>query len=441
MSMGFVGCDNYELPNPPAQSNPATAPFDTDNIVITPLEDEANTVLDLKALNDADQMAPLADIQLSNWPAEYELMLTMYMSLNPEMFPLTTVPVKVVDGVVCVEPDVLEGAFKRLTKNPAEATVYVNYSAMAALTEGSKLYIGGPDYHFGSHTIKVLPFAADAVIEDSYYLLHNGTKTALNHSSENPYDDPVFNVVVEITEDEAAAGYEWQLVPASGNPVMGGAGLTGDLQEGLTGKVSLSGPVMFTFDLEARTYEILNAYTVLYTPGASNGWSQAESQTLYTSDYQKYSGWINVVDQFKFCATLDWAVNWGVGAAEGTLAPDGENIAPGADGVYYASVNLTELTYALTRIETCGVIGAATEYGWDAQTNLTQSADNPLVWEGKVKFGDGLWKIRFNDNWDYNLGGDMANLTEGGSDIPSPGVGEYTVKVDLSQSPYIVTVQ
>ena len=34
LSMGFVACENYDLPNPPAQSNPADAIFKAENLTI-----------------------------------------------------------------------------------------------------------------------------------------------------------------------------------------------------------------------------------------------------------------------------------------------------------------------------------------------------------------------------------------------------------------------
>ena len=65
-----------------------------------------------------------------------------------------------------------------------------------------------------------------------------------------------------------------------------------------------------------------------------------------------------------------------------------------------------------------------------------------MIYRGTINFkGSGEWKIRFNDNWDYNLGGNMDNLTVGGDNIKTPGAGNKTVTVDLSKFPYTVTVQ
>ena len=90
--------------------------------------------------------------------------------------------------------------------------------------------------------------------------------------------------------------------------------------------------------------------------------------------------------------------------------------------------------------ETLGVIGDATPGAWDNSTALTPSADF-LVWTGDVEFkAGGEWKLRANNAWDVNLGGDMNNLSKDGSNIATPGEGVYTVTLDLSKLPYTVSV-
>jgi long-subunit fatty acid transport protein len=143
-----------------------------------------------------------------------------------------------------------------------------------------------------------------------------------------------------------------------------------------------------------------------------------------------------------------WLVSAGVRhtnygfAEEGKLSTDGGagNINAGANGLYWCQVNTTELTYSLYLAETLGVIGDATPGAWDNSTALTPSADF-LVWTGDVEFkAGGEWKLRANNAWDVNLGGDMNNLSKDGSNIATPGEGVYTVTLDLSKLPYTVSV-
>lgn len=63
-----------------------------------------------------------------------------------------------------------------------------------------------------------------------------------------------------------------------------------------------------------------------------------------------------------------------------------------------------------------------------------------MVWKGKLTVADGQgWKIRCNDNWDINLGGDLKALTVGGDNI-SVAAGTYNVTLDLTNVPYSITL-
>jgi hypothetical protein len=153
-------------------------------------------------------------------------------------------------------------------------------------------------------------------------------------------------------------------------------------------------------------------------------------------------GFAHLDGEFKFTNAADWNhTNYGF-AEEGKLSTDGGagNINAGANGLYWCQVNTTELTYSLYLAETLGVIGDATPGAWDNSTALTPSADF-LVWTGDVEFkAGGEWKLRANNAWDVNLGGDMNNLSKDGSNIATPGEGVYTVTLDLSKLPYTVSV-
>lgn len=448
MSMGFVACDSYELPNPPAQSNPQVAPFDTDNInvtAVTPAEGETLAALDLKAYNDENKMVPVGNLKLEDWPENYDLNLTMHMSLNEDMSAAQTIPAAVDGDKVVVAPDELQAAIQSITKDPAEKTVWVEYSATAGIDGNVNYYIGGPDFRFGKYSIAVKPFPVAYVIEDEYYLVSGDNKLKMNHSDVSPYDDPVFSLVTEIPADQAAAGFEWSIVSASGKTFGGTADETGTLTEGdAKGVTNLAGSVMFEINMETLAYSVFSAYEFIYTPGNSNGWNQAASNALTTTDYVTYSGWAYLNGEWKFDATLDWKKPFGNSGEEGKLStdPGAGNLPCETPGVYYLTMNISQLTYSMTLMESCGLIGDATPAGWDGQTNLTQDAENPMIWTGKVNFaGAGEWKIRFNDNWDFNLGGDMLNLSQGGANIPTPGEGEKTVTVNLSTIPYVVTVE
>ncbi len=75
------------------------------------------------------------------------------------------------------------------------------------------------------------------------------------------------------------------------------------------------------------------------------------------------------------------------------------------------------------------VIGDATAGAWDSDQNLFhKEAGGVHTWYGVVTFGDtGEYKFRANDGWDINYGGDLANLSNGGGNIPTPGAGAWYI--------------
>lgn len=118
----------------------------------------------------------------------------------------------------------------------------------------------------------------------------------------------------------------------------------------------------------------------------------------------------------------------------------GDNIAP-EEGSYVVYVDLAKGTMSLGKIESIGLIGSATELGWDGQTNFTYNAETGAMELKAVTLGEGAYKIRVNDNWGnpwedpkaYNMGGSADELVFGGADIASePGV--YDVTLNLSTS-------
>ena len=53
--------------------------------------------------------------------------------------------------------------------------------------------------------------------------------------------------------------------------------------------------------------------------------------------------------------------------------------------------------------------------------------------------GAGEYKIRCNDAWDIDFGGDPQDLDFKGGNIATPGEGTYDVTVDFSILPYTIT--
>lgn len=184
-------------------------------------------------------------------------------------------------------------------------------------------------------------------------------------------------------------------------------------------------------------------YPMLYVPGAGNGWN-FESGWLNTSDFASYYGFVLLGNEFKVTNAPKWGEKeWGAGDEEGTLKAGGDNVKGDWDGgLYWMTVNLRQLTFNTTKIEKIGTIGDFEGNSWVSDHDeLTQSADNKLIWTATVTFTKTTeWKLRCNEAWDINLGGQLDNLTNGGANITT-AAGTYVLTLNLTTVPYTMTME
>lgn len=109
-----------------------------------------------------------------------------------------------------------------------------------------------------------------------------------------------------------------------------------------------------------------------------------------------------------------------------------------AYGVYAWDVTLTDpdgnygtaKKVAITRV---GLIGNATPTGWDGDTPMEYDA-TAHVYRLTLTMTDGEYKIRFNEGWDYNLGGNISNLVQDGANLKVTA-GVYDIELDLNHWP------
>lgn len=305
--------------------------------------------------------------------------------------------------------------------------------------------LGGQDFYYAKRQGDVLPVDIELDVENTYYL--GGTiSQKMDHSDSHAYIDPTFVALFEVSTDQAAAGFEWYIVPGSVYGTTDPAQCYGPSGEktlalGGSGTITAPGRYRLTANMLDKTYELGLAYEVLYTPGTGNGWSQAASQQLYTNDYANYFGVTRTgaegeaEGKFKLCATLDWSINWGLDG--GVLTPDGTDIATVPAGLYWVVANLNSLTLSLLQVQSVGIIGLNGD--WDNDIVLTPNSDM-LVWTGEMTAAsDTKFKFRFNGGWDANLGGTFDKLVANGDDM-SVDAGTYAVTLDMTQVPYTCTL-
>lgn len=473
---GFVSCESYELPDPPAQSNPVPSVLDPSTLTVT--SDVTDQVYSLHAMEEASQNIEIATIVPEQVSKDIEFGATVFFSTDGfktqiELPANISLKADSTSYSVYITPEAMQKAYvEGISKNPKEKTLDMRM-LLSATAYGQEAIVGAPDNYYAAGTIRILPCPAEIDIESAYYIIGTSdgdwnfaNAVKFTHSDADVYDDPVFTAEVTITPEQAAAGWQWLVIPQStyteGKFVDATGGKYGvettgtDARYGklLPMKVDKDGTV--TFDPGAGTIKLSGTWTVtinlqegtysfasyLYTPGESNGWSQIQSQRLTTENCKDYYGYAYLSGTFKFTSAPNWdGTNYGAGTTPGTLSTDvdAKNLTVPAPGLYYCNVDIPALTYEFTPINTIGVIGDATPSGWGSDTALT-SSDNGLVWSGTMELKAGTFKFRANNDWDINLGGSLSELTLNGANITSPGAGTYEIILSLKTLPYTATI-
>ena len=197
-----------------------------------------------------------------------------------------------------------------------------------------------------------------------------------------------------------------------------------------TPTIAGAGTWIVTLDMINCTYTI--SKPILYMAGDANGWAQIDY--LASVDGSSFTGFMYLNQNgFKFCSEPNWdGTNYGATF----FSKEGDNIIMTEEAGYYkVDVDLSAKTYTLTPITTIGVIGDATEGGWDSDQDMTYVPYNsetkePGYWEIKdINLTTGAIKFRANDAWDISWGGDINSLTTNNGGNITVEAGTYDIKL------------
>lgn len=384
----------------------------------------------------------------------------MQVSDNPDFTNPRSVAVTSTDNVTFMaDAQSWDNAFRSLLgKAPDAKPNYVRFAAYVNMGS-QRSRIGSTDTWYCTTEMSVLPIDLGIVVEEAYYLVGtvNGWDLAsavkFSHSDKNVYDDPVFTLSIDLTSDEAQAGWWWKIVPESafaaqswdglyGVEINGDTAPVGNLfKDGQAGQLVTAGPQLFTIDMLSCTYSVTNAVPALWTPGNSNGWNVEASSQLATTDFTNYSGFLYLNGEWLMTPAPNWDNKYALGTGgPGTIAYNGSSNLPVPEqgaGLYWTNVNLGSLTYSTTPVTVIGMIGDFN--GWAGDVEMTPSEDM-LTWTATLTVEEGQgWKFRCNNDWAINLGGSIDNLTPDGANITvEPGT--YTVTLNLATRPYTATL-
>ncbi|GHA55307.1 SusE domain-containing protein [Pontibacter akesuensis] len=183
----------------------------------------------------------------------------------------------------------------------------------------------------------------------------------------------------------------------------------------------------------------------VFVPGAHQGWSPETAPALASVESNGiYMGIVSFMDasglEFKITPQRNWDMDYGMGAAPGTLAEKGGNLSVPAPDTYMITANLNNMTWSAAK-HSWGLIGDATPGGWDNDTNM-KYINSEGVWKLTTTLKAGKIKFRFNDAWELNYGDDDTSnnlLNQGGADINITSPGTYDIVLDLENDDDSVT--
>ncbi len=212
-------------------------------------------------------------------------------------------------------------------------------------------------------------------------------------------------------------------------------------------------PIYSTIKTKSLTpYDAVINYPMVYVPGSYQGWSPGGVYSeLYSYGFNStYQGIIRLIDttgtsaQFKVTSDPDWNhTNWGGILTQsgnnytGTLDPSGNNFEV-ANACYSITVDVNAKTISLNQTDDWGIIGDFNS--WSTSVPLNYNGQRKM-WEISYTFaGATTFKFRANNAWDLNYGSNNndGNLDSGGSNIPIPAAGNYTIRFDPVKLTYTI---
>jgi len=330
------------------------------------------------------------------------------------------------------------------TEDNAEGKfAYNNVGGNLSMTTSGALYYN-LTFNMLEMTWSVTPLYYDEV----YYItggINGWDNTNTEYEVSNGFVDVSSNSVFSVVLDAETVGegFEFKLTPKSG---LGGdwskcISATEDNAEGKFAFNNVGGNLKvdavegaklyrLEFNVMDQTWSVkaLNFGEYYYEIGNESGW--ATSHPLYGGNFDgKYRGFYYLNGEFKFKPNAD---NWEGDleyVSDGVLTESGgPNVPDPGAGFYMIDLDAAALTYALTKVESIGIIGGFNSWGSDEE--MTYNVEGGY-WEATITFAeDTEYKFRMNHDWSVNWGGSLSNLEHNGDNLKAEA-GTYNIKLYL----------
>ena len=218
--------------------------------------------------------------------------------------------------------------------------------------------------------------------------------------------------------------------------------------------------VLVSNNISFSVYTFLPAKKNIWLPGKYQGWNQLGTMVWeYSAGTSQYKFLVDVSNPDEtpyYFKIVDEGQNW-VGMNDGykpvdwTVADpensDGNFSVTADEPIIWLTIDTKKKEVYKEAVTKVGLIGGFNEWKDDTQPSITYNVtDN--VWESPVISFDGSsgWLVRLNKSWDHKYGGPVPSseveggfeLTQGGSDIPSPAAGNYIVRLHTNRTPLVI---
>lgn len=472
VAVGFASCDEYTLPNPPAQSNP-----EGDVPVFNAADLSVSAVITDGKINlnqYAGENVPVGRFTVSGLPAGYEMVADFLMSTDEQFTTTDTLRAASHNGELVIEAyDFNNKMIEMFGYEPVPMTLYTRL-AMIAKKDNSEVRIGGPDSYYIPETYVVTKYDLGYIIETEYYLVGNfcdwditKAKKMTQVTPGNPYDNPEFMANVEITDDmEKAGGVQWKVVPLSGYEANSWAGAYGvvagttDLvlapgKDDNRGDIKEVGSYLVNINMRTLRYNVEEAYNFLYVPtGMNNTSTFSNVMRLETKDFIKYDGTMQLMWQFYFTGQTSLkGARW---YSDGDTEKDDKGVLTGkfkktssetkqmkapVTSLYYLTADMNKMTYKATPIHKVCLIGAFNDWKAETAPAMTASA-NMMVYTITQDMPAGSFKFLADNDplWAISWGGSEDHITQNGGDLNIATAGKYEIELHFDTYPNYVKV-
>ncbi len=468
-SWGLTSCDEYTLPNPPAQSNEQEKVFEESDVTLT--DAVGGNLLQLANMDASGDAVTLCNFSAAYLPQGYTVKVVGQMAADGDFNPYVPFPCFMSEDTtkVMADPAAMDEAFIEIFgHNPAPKQAVIRY-AVYGVSGSTEFRLGGLDKYYYSQSYDIQPIGPGHEIYAQNYLIlktsdwdFSGALPMVQTNPGDPYDNPEFSV--EFTTDVQNVEYKVLDEPAYSTQALSGYGVAdatameGQLVPNIgpfdTGLIPTPGSYKMTVDMLQLTYRLSYNFPTLYVASASNT-DPAKMMQIPTDNRSYYRGVAVLSNNFWLTGTPD-SPKVGFSNAESTSSDDWDfsgkiqytadasqtaMVVDARKALYMVVANLGDGAWMANKIKSLGAVGDF--QGWDPSSapKFTPSADY-LTWTiTGLELNGNDFKICGNGGWGINFGGSPDNLVvDGGNFNNYGGAGKYDITLDFSKLPYTATI-